>query len=140
MTADALISRLDGVKRTGEGRWIARCPAHDDRSPSLAIRELDDGRVLVHDFAGCDVESVLAAVGLEFDALYPPRAIDHHIARERRPFLPTDVFDIVLHEITIASVIACDLHKQKEVSESDYLRLLVACGRLNSVAEACYGK
>ncbi len=44
MTADVLLSRLDGACRTGPGRWIARCPAHDDRHPSLAVRELEDGR------------------------------------------------------------------------------------------------
>ena len=52
MSADALLSRLDGVKKTGHGQWIARCPAHEDRSPSLSIAEKDD-RVLVHCHAGC---------------------------------------------------------------------------------------
>ena len=55
MTAATFLDRLDGVKRTGAGRWLARCPAHDDKRASLAVRELDDGRVLVHDFAGCAV-------------------------------------------------------------------------------------
>ena len=45
MSADVLLSILEGVKRTGPGRWMARCPAHGDKSPSLSIRELDDGRV-----------------------------------------------------------------------------------------------
>lgn len=140
MSADSLISRLDGVKHTGIGRWIARCSAHDDKKPSLAIRELDDGRVLVHCFASCSVEDILAAVGLTFDALYPERAIDHHVKRERRPFFPQDVFDIALREITIATVIACDMHAQRTVNETGYKRLLTACGRLNNIAEAAYGK
>ena len=73
MTAVALLDRLDGVKRVGVDRWLARCPAHNDMRPSTAVRELDDGRVLVHDFAGCSVEDVLVAVGLSFDALFPER-------------------------------------------------------------------
>lgn len=140
MNADALLSRLDRVKRTGPGRWIARCPAHGDKSPSLSIRECDDGRVLLHDFAGCSIEEVLGAVGLTFDALFPERPIDHHVKRERRPFFPSDVFEIALHEITIASVIACDLHNNRTVDETGYERLLTACGRLNNIAEAAYGK
>jgi hypothetical protein len=55
MTADALLHKLDGVRRTGTDRWIAKCPAHDDRRASLSIRELNDGRALLHDFAGCGV-------------------------------------------------------------------------------------
>lgn len=38
---DKLTSRLDGVKSNGYGKYLARCPAHDDKSPSLAIKETD---------------------------------------------------------------------------------------------------
>ena len=140
MTADALLSRLDGVKRTGSGRWIARCCAHDDKKPSLAIRELDDGRVLLHCFAGCAVDDVVSAVGLTLSDLMPERAIDNHKPRERRAFFPADIFDIALREITIATVIACDLHKNRAIDENGYERLLTACGRLNGISEVAYRK
>jgi len=52
MSATPVLDRLDKVKQTGPDRWIACCPAHDDKSPSLAVRELDDGRILLHDFGG----------------------------------------------------------------------------------------
>ena len=42
MIADKLISQLESVRSTGGDRWIARCPAHEDKSPSLAIREVED--------------------------------------------------------------------------------------------------
>ena len=64
-----LLDRLSGVRPTGPGRWIARCPAHEDRSPSLSIRDIDD-RVLVHCFAGCGVGDVLSSVGLTLADLY----------------------------------------------------------------------
>jgi len=48
MSIDALLDRLDGVKETGHGKYIARCPAHDDQSPSLAIKDCGDGRILLH--------------------------------------------------------------------------------------------
>jgi hypothetical protein len=46
MSADVLLDKLDGVRPTGAGRWIAKCPAHEDRHASLSVRELDDGHVL----------------------------------------------------------------------------------------------
>ena len=140
MSADALLSRLDAVRRTGPGRWIGLCPAHDDSSPSLSIRECDDGRILLHDFAGCAVDDIVAAVGLTLADLMPPQAIGHHVKSGRRPFFPSDVFEIALREITIATVIACDLHAQRAVSDAGYERLLTACGRLNNIAEAAYWK
>ena len=65
-----LLDKLDGVRRSGNG-YAARCPAHDDRSPSLTIATGDGGRVLVRCMAGCDTADVLAAVGLAVADLFP---------------------------------------------------------------------
>lgn len=139
MSADMVLSRLDGVRRTGDGRWIARCPSHPDKSPSLSIRELPDGRLLLHDFGGCAAHSVLAALGLDFDALFPEKPIEH-APRERRPFLPQDIFEIARQEIGVAAIIAADMHKGHEIGEVDYERLFVCVERLNGIAEAAYGR
>ena len=139
MSADVLLSRLDGVKRTGAGRWIARCPAHEDRSPSLSVREMDDGRILLHDFASCSIEEILGAVGLTFDVLFPERPIEYG-KPERRPFVPSDVFEIARQEIGIVAVLAADLHKNRAVCEADYQRVFVAVERLNDIARAAYGR
>lgn len=71
--AERLLERLEAVRETGPGRWLARCPSHEDGRPSLSIREGDDGRVLAHCFAGCPVEEIVSAVGLELSDLFPPR-------------------------------------------------------------------
>lgn len=63
MNTTSILSRLQGVKRKGEG-WIARCPAHDDHTPSLSIRHGDDGRTLLHCHAGCTPEAVCAALNI----------------------------------------------------------------------------
>jgi putative DNA primase/helicase len=55
------IARALGGRKAG-GAWMARCPAHDDREPSLSIRDADDGKVLVRCHAGCDQERVIAAL------------------------------------------------------------------------------
>lgn len=105
MSADLLLSKLDGVKRTGQGRWIARCPAHADKRPSLSVRELDDGRVLVHDFAGCGAHEIVSAVGLQITDLFPPRPDDPaHVGKpERRPFPATDILRAIAFEALLVS-------------------------------------
>lgn len=60
LTAEA-IARSIGGKRAGAG-WTARCPAHDDRTPSLSIRDAKDGKILVHCHAGCGQDRVIAAL------------------------------------------------------------------------------
>ncbi len=55
------------------GQFSARCPAHEDSSPSLSIKEGSDGRALVLCRAGCATEAVLATLGLTFADLYEQR-------------------------------------------------------------------
>ena len=101
----------EGVRKTGDGRWIARCPAHQDRGPSLSLRELPDGRLLLHCFAGCPVADVLGAVGLEFGALFPDAPREHHAPRERLPFDPLTVLKAMAHEALVVALIAEDMRK-----------------------------
>jgi hypothetical protein len=55
------------------GQHLLHCPAHDDKRPSLAIRERYDGTLLVRCYAGCRTEDILEVMGLEFADLYPDR-------------------------------------------------------------------
>jgi len=135
MSIDTFLSRLSSIKRTGIGRYLACCPAHPDKHPSLNVRELDDGRILVKCFAGCSVEEVLDAVGLEFDALFPERAIGDHIPRERRPFNSSDVLAALTFEINVASIILDRMVNDKDITAGDWLRFKTAADRIRSAKE-----
>lgn len=74
MIAERLAAALHG-RRTG-ALWMARCPAHDDRTPSLSIQDAEDGRVLVHCHAGCEQAQVIAA--LRSQGLWGKNGRDHH--------------------------------------------------------------
>jgi putative DNA primase/helicase len=67
-TLDIILSKLSGVRRSGTG-YIARCPAHDDRHPSLKIDQ-SNGKILLHCFAGCRVEDIVSALGMEMGDLF----------------------------------------------------------------------
>ncbi len=66
---ERLLSRLERVRCHGDS-YMARCPAHDDHTPSLSIRTSKTGDVLLHCFAGCSPESVVAACGLSLRDLF----------------------------------------------------------------------
>ena len=70
MMTDDLLHQLDKVRPRGTDQWEARCPAHEDESPSLSIAERD-GKILLHCFAGCSVEEVTNALGVEMKDLFP---------------------------------------------------------------------
>lgn len=67
---DALTRAGCPPKRHG-GAWSARCPAHDDRDPSLSIGIGTDARVLLHCHAGCQVEAIVGTLGLAMKNLMP---------------------------------------------------------------------
>ena len=60
MTAETIAKALGGRKAGAE--WMARCPAHEDREPSLSIKDADGGKVLVRCHAGCDQQKVIPAL------------------------------------------------------------------------------
>jgi DNA primase len=60
MTAET-IARALGGRRAG-ATWMARCPVHEDRRPSLSISASEDGKVLVRCHAGCDQRDLIAAL------------------------------------------------------------------------------
>lgn len=128
---ESLLPHLEGVRRTGQGRYVACCPAHGDKHPSLAIRETDDGVLLLHCFAGCDVGSVVGAIGLDVGDLYPQKANPHR-KPERRPFSAGDLLVLAAWESLLGSLIACDIARGK-LDDKD--RLLVAASRLQHIAE-----
>lgn len=66
-----VLSRLDKVKSSGAHKWKACCPAHDDKSPSLAISETSDGTVLLRCWTGCTANQIVTAMGLELRDLFP---------------------------------------------------------------------
>lgn len=74
---EKILERLDGVKTVGQSH-IAKCPAHDDKTPSLKLTELRDGRILLHCFAGCAPHEILTAIGLAMGDLFPDSGLGHY--------------------------------------------------------------
>ena len=72
------VSRLHSA-RGRNGRYSARCPAHDDKHASLSVTESNDGKILLKCHAGCTAEQIVSAMGLELSDLFmqesrPPAA------------------------------------------------------------------
>lgn len=139
MSAADLLSRLEAVRETGANRWIAKCPAHDDRSPSLSIRETADGTVLLRCFTGCAAVDVVRSVGLELRDLFPRQA-DHRgrpLPKRKRSFLDTRAALLsVRHELLVAVIALSDIRAGKMPNQTDLPSIERAERFLARVAEA----
>lgn len=132
-----LLEHLTGVRKTGADKYIARCPAHADKRPSLTIREMSDGRVLLHCFAGCETEDVLAAVGLTFRDVMPERLGD--FPRLRPAFTASDAMRALAQEAGVISIAAGTLADGQALSPEDHSRVCIAAGRIGAALEFVYG-
>lgn len=130
---DKVLSRLDMVKRIGDGRYTAICPAHDDRTPSLAIKD-DGGRLLLHCFGGCETSEVLGAIGLDFSDIMPEKLMGN-FKRDKKPFYAIDILNIIKFEATQTYIYAADMAKGLTLTISDRERLLLATSRINHAYE-----
>jgi hypothetical protein len=133
MSLEALLSRLSKVKGRN-GSYTACCPAHDDKSPSLAIRE-EGGKILLHCFGGCEVSAIVGAVGMDMTELFPPSEPKYPPAPKVK-FFATDLLKVIALEAAIVSVAAYDMASGKKLPKADLDRLQLAYQRINTAMEA----
>jgi hypothetical protein len=133
MAVEALLSRLEKVKGRN-GSWTACCPAHADKSPSLAIRE-ESGKVLLHCFGGCEVSAIVGAVGMDMTDLFPPSEPKYQPQPKVR-FFASDLLRVIALEAAIVSVAAYDMARGKTLPKVDLDRLQLAYERINAAVEA----
>ena len=132
MSAATLLDRLEAVKATGPGRWIARCPGHQDKAPSLSIREID-GRILIHDFAGCAPADILAALGLSFRDLFDDSHPLESAARPARVPL-RDLVPLLRHEAHIIALVGANMLSSRTIKQDSWDRLAEATRRIEEVS------
>ncbi len=134
MTINNLLARLEKVKQTGKETYIACCPSHDDRTPSLSIRDLPDGRILVHCFSGCDVYGILSSIGLEITDLFPHSVGNYKKIKNRFP--AADVLAAIGFECLVIMSSAGKLLGGELFTANDRARLVLSVSRIQAALDA----
>jgi hypothetical protein len=133
-----ILDHLEGVRPNGREKYMARCPAHSDKSPSLSIWLKDDGRILLKCFAGCETESVLSAMGLTFRDVMPERVGE--FSRERPAFTASDALRALARESGIVAMAAARMQNGHPLTDEDTSRVCVATGRIAAALEYVHGR
>lgn len=111
---EQFLARLDKVGTTPTG-WIALCPSHEDRHPSLSITESDEGHVLLNCFAGCRTEDICSAIGLREADLF-----EHdEYATNAVPHLKKIDKEEISLQVWFAAVFVADKRAGRSVSDAD---------------------
>jgi hypothetical protein len=145
--ADLLLSKLSRVRKAGPGRWNACCPSHGSgRNQALTIRELPDGRILLHDFGGCQITEVLSAIGMTLVDLFPESMTAQESGGDRRyrsgqpsPWSPEQLLRAVSSDVLVAATAVSRVLDDK-ADDSDRSALWSSASRLADAVEALNGR
>lgn len=136
--AEILAQRLDWCRRFGEG-YRAKCPACGDKRGALSFRD-GDKCLLIHCFRGCMPETVLAAAGLRWADVQPPRTwpLNAEESRVQRKAIREIGWSAALETIALESkvvqIAARHIHEKWFLSAEDLTRLEVATSRIDGAA------
>ena len=129
---ETLLARLESVKKSGSG-YLARCPAHADKSPSLHITQ-EGGKILIHCYAGCCAQDIVAAVGLSMRDLFEDSPLSqaqrrgHAIAARKRRFAI-----LADHELSIVKIAQRRIAAGERLDPQNHARYQQAQARLKKL-------
>jgi hypothetical protein len=137
---ESILAQLQRVRKRQPCQWSACCPAHDDKSPSLSVRETADGAVLLHCFAGCTVAEITAVLGLEMADLFP-RQVSKGRGVKRTPRLLSagQALELLDHESNLIAIAAANVLRGVPLNQNDLFRINQAAGRINWLRNECIG-
>ena len=118
LAVNNILSRLDKVRPNGENKWVACCPSHKDKTPSLSIKLIPDSRILMHCHAGCYTEDIVGAIGVPMTDLF----LDGSTPKSK----PKST----LEDRLVIEIWDAERAKKLPIKQADKERYLVALNRL----------
>lgn len=137
MTIEAFLDKFEKVKSSGHGKWMASCPCHSDRNPSVSIKD-DNGVILMQCFGcGASGPEIAQALGLDISELFPASDnFDASKAQYKRSLFPAGQVLEGLHmEIFTAWMIAKDMIENGTIDQETKERLWQTVVRINAALE-----
>jgi len=127
MNVDHILDQLESVRRIKPDQWVACCPAHEDSTPSLAIRDTGD-KLLMRCYAGCTFQEIADALGMH------PREFFRD-SKEPKSGIPgvsrRDIYRDLTVELMTAYVVTRDRAEGKQIAANDVEREKLAWQRIS---------
>jgi hypothetical protein len=134
-----LLKRLTNVKKKKENEWLACCPVHPDKNPSMGIKLTDDGKILCRCF-GCGASGVeiIQAVGMDVTDLFPPKEKTTYKHHTREYFNPATVLSSLAYEAAVLERAAFCFTHGEEFTDKDRERIDLASQRISDAKTYCF--
>ena len=126
-----ILSRLSKVASRSNDEWLACCPAHEDKTPSLAIRQSSDGKILLHCFAGCSIEEITDALGLSLNKLFPDNGFNHNDYHHQ--LKQSQYKEILSNEQLVVAIAEAEIKRNHKLNAENTGRHLLALSRIKKL-------
>lgn len=104
---------LDKCKQTGNNKYMAICPAHKDKSPSLSVTQGQNGRIVVYCFAGCSLQEIATSLNLKVSDFF---AEDRE---QENNFVPKVKLDAISHRLFFCTIFLSDVSAKRKFKLDD---------------------
>lgn len=129
---DRLLTKLECVAETGHSTWLTRCPAHKDERPSLSIKEVAGGTILINCWAGCSAYEIVSSLGMHLADLFPPQNHNEkplNRQARKRYGQAIDALRVLGHEAEVILLAGIELQRTSQHRE----RLQLAVDRIRYI-------
>lgn len=135
MNVDEILGRFQKVRRynTKSNSWMALCPGHPDKTPSLSIR-FDGDKPLFHCFAGCTFEEIIGAADLAKEDLMGDRPDSYHSKHPRLD--PYKLLDAMALDALRVGLIASRIANGHVLADDEKQALLAISGAFQRAVES----
>lgn len=126
-----ILSKLNKVTTKPNDKWLACCPAHNDKSPSLSVSLANDGKILLYCFAGCSIEEVTEALDIDLSELFP----NNHFNRSEyyHQLKQSQYKEILSNERLVVAMAEAEIKRSNKLSSKDTARHLLALSRIKKL-------
>ncbi|MCO6428240.1 CHC2 zinc finger domain-containing protein [Nitrosomonas communis] len=137
-----ILPHLQKVKRVGEGRYLACCPVHDDKNPSMTVTVKPDGVVVMYCHAcGAKGLDIVNALGIDPSALFPLADNPRYEKQQRSGFSAWQLLHALEKDLLVVLIAINDfLLNGKKPCQSDVDYLTDVCKRINEALQYLEGR
>lgn len=134
MDINTFLNHLDKVRSNGTGKWMACCPSHDDKSPSMSIKQVD-GKIILHCFAGCSAEEITGAIGLKMSDLFEQKL---SVVKNKSRLPRRKLVTALMHELIVLNIAINSRNERHAIHPDDACREKLAVERISLLFEELY--
>jgi hypothetical protein len=137
---DKILDLFNRVKQINPHQWMAACPICDSKKGRpVAIKETDDGRVLLNGFCGHGAGELVEALGLTLSDLFD-KPLGRHFSPVSNRIPARPLLELIDEEALVIGMLALEFKNEGDLWDEQWQRLSTAAARIGRARDMANGQ